>query len=120
MCSSDLWLLGHWTGSIRTAEAAPASRPQLPASALTAQYAGRAVVLVGGRRVHLGAGAVRGGQGLLMVELLLVAFFLALVVGHWADSWGRDRLEWTLLLCFLSPLVGGILLLIVGRKAVGA
>ena len=28
-----------------------------------------------------------------MVELLLVAFFLALVVGHWADSWGRDRLE---------------------------
>ena len=43
-----------------------------------------------------------------MVELLLVAFFLALVVGHWADSWGRDRLEWTILSCFLSPLVGGV------------
>jgi hypothetical protein len=55
-----------------------------------------------------------------MVELLLVAFFLALVVGHWADSWGRDRLEWTILSCFVSPLIGGILLLIVGRKAVGA
>ena len=43
-----------------------------------------------------------------MIELIVISVFVSLIVGHWAQSWGRDRYEWTALSIFLSPLVGSV------------
>ena len=55
-----------------------------------------------------------------MIELLVLVVFVSLIVGHWADSWGRSRSEWTVCSILFSPLLVAFVLLVVGRKEVSA
>lgn len=50
----------------------------------------------------------------------LVWLFLALLIGVWAQRGGRNLIGWALLAVVLSPLLAGLVLLVIGpttRKA---
>jgi hypothetical protein len=48
------------------------------------------------------------------MSVVIVAWLiLALLVGHLARGWGRDRFEWTASALLLSPLLVGVALLVV-------
>lgn len=50
------------------------------------------------------------------MEFVVVWFILALLVGWWASEWGRSGVGYFFLTFFGSPILGGIVLLIVGNK----
>lgn len=50
------------------------------------------------------------------MEIFAFWAFLALLIGALASSFGRNGFGWFLIALVLSPLIGGIALLIAGRK----
>jgi hypothetical protein len=50
------------------------------------------------------------------MELLTLTIILAVAVGFWANSWGRNGWVWGIASALVSPLGAGIVLLIVGRS----
>lgn len=48
-----------------------------------------------------------------MVVIFLVAF--CVLIGMWANNWGRNGLGWGLLALLISPLMTALILLVCGR-----
>lgn len=47
--------------------------------------------------------------------VLVFAFGFCVLIGIWANSWGRNGWGWGILAAFITPLITAIALLIMGR-----
>ena len=50
------------------------------------------------------------------MEILIIWFALTILIGVWANNWGRSGFGFFVLSFILSPLLGAIILLIAGRN----
>ncbi len=51
-----------------------------------------------------------------MMEYFLFYVLLVGLITWWSSEWGKDPLIWALLAFFLSPLIAGIALLVIGKE----
>jgi hypothetical protein len=49
------------------------------------------------------------------MDILIIAVILSALIGYWANNWGRNGWLWFVIALFVSPLISGIVLLIMGR-----
>lgn len=54
-----------------------------------------------------------------MFEVLFFAIIFSILIGVWASNWGRSGLLWFFLALIISPLISGIILLIIGKSDAG-
>lgn len=49
------------------------------------------------------------------MEIVMFLVIFSVIVGFWANSWGRNGFMWGLLSLLVSPVIAGIALLIAGK-----
>lgn len=49
------------------------------------------------------------------MDILIIAAVFSALIGYWANSWGRNGWLWFVIALLVSPLISGIVLLIMGR-----
>jgi hypothetical protein len=49
------------------------------------------------------------------MDILIIAVILSALIGYWANNWGRNGWLWFVIALFVSPLISGVVLLIMGR-----
>jgi phosphate/sulfate permease len=49
------------------------------------------------------------------MEILILAVVFSVLIGFWANAWGRDAIIWFVISAIISPLLSGIILLIIGK-----
>jgi hypothetical protein len=52
----------------------------------------------------------------IMLTIAILWFLLVILVTVWASRWGRSTLFYFLVSLFISPIIGGVILLISGKK----
>lgn len=50
------------------------------------------------------------------MEILLIWAIFCILIGVWANSYGRNGWLWGLIAAIISPLITGVILLIVGKS----
>lgn len=48
-------------------------------------------------------------------QVLFFLFIFAILIGVWANAWGRSGIAWAIAACFLSPLIIAVVLLLSGK-----
>lgn len=49
------------------------------------------------------------------MEILIFLVIFSILVGYWANSWGRNGWIWGLIALIISPLITAVILLIAGK-----
>ena len=49
------------------------------------------------------------------MDILIFLIIFSALIGYWASNWGRNGWLWFFVALLISPLISGIILLIIGR-----